>query len=128
MAESMNTKADLVVNGISYMGLNSYGKIMIGDRAFEFYNDRTPNDFIQIPWEEIDRIEADVLFGGKWIPRFAIITKRNGIYRFGASRNTKRLLAKCRDYFPADRIVHARDAIRVSISAIKNIFNKNKTK
>ena len=35
MAESMNTKADVVVNGISYQGLNNYGKIMIGDKAFE---------------------------------------------------------------------------------------------
>ncbi len=124
MAESLNTRADLVVSGISYMGLNNYGKLMVGDKAFEFYNDRNPNDFIQIPWSEIDRIEADLVFGGRWIPRFAIITKQNGTYRFGASRETKRLLAKCRDYFPADKIVRARTATEIAISGIKSIFKK----
>ncbi|MBQ9631931.1 MAG: DUF956 family protein [Lachnospiraceae bacterium] len=124
MAESMNTKADLVVNGISYMGLNNYGKIMVGDKAFEFYNDRDPNDYIQIPWEEIEYIVADLVFGGKWIPRFAIETRQNGTYRFGASRETKRLLSKCRDYFPAERIVRAKSAIGITIDSIRNILHK----
>ena len=124
----MNTKADLVVSGISYMGLNNYGKIMIGDHAFEFYNDRDPNDYIQIPWDEITYIVADVVFGGKWIPRFAIETKQNGTYRFGASKETKRLLAKCRDYFPAERIVRAKSAIAVSVDSIKNIVRGIKSK
>ena len=120
----MNSKADLVVNGISYMGLNNYGKIMIGDKAFEFYNDRDPNDFIQIPWEEINYIVADVVLGGKWIPRFAIETKQNGTYRFGASKNTKRLLAKCRDYFPAEKIVRAKSAIGITIASIKQLVGR----
>ena len=40
MVQSRNTTVDYTVKGISYMGLSAYGKIMVGDRAFEFYNDR----------------------------------------------------------------------------------------
>ena len=124
MAESMNTKADVVVNGISYQGLNNYGKIMVGDKAFEFYNDRDVNDFIQIPWGEINYIVADLVFGGKWIPRIAIETREGYTFRFGASKETKRVLAACREYFPAERIVRARSAIENVKINIGNIFKK----
>ena len=50
MVQSRNTTVDYTVKGISYMGLSAYGKIMVGDRAFEFYNDRNVKDYIQIPW------------------------------------------------------------------------------
>ncbi|HRG31091.1 MAG TPA: DUF956 family protein, partial [Trichococcus flocculiformis] len=53
MVESLNAKVDMVVDGTSYMGLTDYGKIMIGDQAFEFYHHRDPRKFIQIPWEEV---------------------------------------------------------------------------
>ena len=69
MAQSQNTKVDYVVKASSFLGLNSVGKIMIGDKAFEYYNDRNVEDYIQIPWEEIDYISASVLFN-KWIDRF----------------------------------------------------------
>lgn len=123
MADSMNTRADLVVNGISYQGLNSYGKIMVGDKAFEYYNDRDVNDFIQIPWEEIEYIVADLVFGGKWIPRFAIETRQGYTFRFGASKETKKLLAKCRDYLPEERIVRARSAMENVKIGIGNMIS-----
>ncbi len=50
MVQSRNTTVDYTVKGISYMGLSAYGKIMVGNRAFEFYNDRNVKDYIQIPW------------------------------------------------------------------------------
>lgn len=34
------------------------------------------NDYIQIPWEEVDYVIASVMFKGKYIPRFAIQTKK----------------------------------------------------
>lgn len=124
MAESLNTKCDIAVPGISYMGLNSYGKIMVGDKAFEYYNDRDVNDFIQIPWTEIEYIVADLVFGGKWIPRFAIETKNNGTFRFGASRNTKRVLRACREYIPEERIVRARGMMENVVNGLKRLFHK----
>ena len=58
MAQSLNTKLDLTTRGTMFMGLSKYGDVMIGDKAFEFYNERNPEDYIQIPWQEIDHISA----------------------------------------------------------------------
>lgn len=65
MAESMNKTVEYVCNGTSFLGLQNYGKIMVGDKSFEFYDDRNVENYIQIPWEEIDYIVADVAFGGR---------------------------------------------------------------
>ncbi|MFS1260867.1 DUF956 family protein, partial [Enterococcus lactis] len=40
MVQSINTKVDLTINATSYLGIAEYGKIMIGDKGFEFYNER----------------------------------------------------------------------------------------
>ena len=69
MAQSLNTKVDLVMDATSFHGMNNYGKIMIGDRGFEYYNEKKMNDYIQIPWEEVDYVIASVMFKGKYIPR-----------------------------------------------------------
>lgn len=78
MAKSINTKVDLTVDATWFRGIASYGKIMIGDRAFEFYNERNVEDYVQIPWNEVTYVVADVRFGGRYIPRFEIRTKSNG--------------------------------------------------
>ena len=62
MVQSINTKVDLTMAGTSYMGLSDYGKIMIGDKGFEFFNDRDVRKYIQIPWEEVDVVIASVMF------------------------------------------------------------------
>ena len=82
MAQSLNTKVDLVMDATSFHGMNNYGKIMIGDRGFEYYNEKKMNDYIQIPWEEVDYVIASVMFKGKYIPRFAIQTKKSGTFTF----------------------------------------------
>ena len=38
MAQSINTRVDVVVEATSYQGLTNYGKIMVGDKGFEFFN------------------------------------------------------------------------------------------
>ena len=40
MAQSINTRVDVVVEATSYQGLTNYGKIMVGDKGFEFFNTR----------------------------------------------------------------------------------------
>ena len=87
MVQSMNTKVDYTVAATSYLGMANYGKVMIGDKAFEFYNEKNLKDYIQIPWEEIDYVMASVNFKGKWIPRFAIVTKQNGRFTFSTRDN-----------------------------------------
>ena len=65
MAQSQNTKVDFSIKATSLNGLTNYGDVMVGDKAFEFYNEKNKEDFIQIPWEEIDYISASVYFNNR---------------------------------------------------------------
>lgn len=125
MAISLNTKVDLTMQGTSYHGLSNYGKIMIGDKAFEFYNDRNVEDYIQIPWEEVDYIAASVLFN-KYINRFAIFTKENGHYSFSA-KNNKALLKAVNKYIESDRLLRSLSFFQVIKRGIIAIFKKKKS-
>lgn len=119
MVQSLNSKVDLTIDATSYLGIGEYGKIMIGDKAFEFYNDRDINKFIQIPWEEVDFVVASVYFKGKWIPRYAIQTKRNGIYSF-SSKQPKKVLRAIREYVPADHLVRSLTFFQVVKRGLKS--------
>ena len=94
MVESINTKVDLVIDATAFTGLTDYGKIMIGDKGFEFYNARDARKFIQIPWEEVNHVIASVMFKGKWIPLYAIETKKMGCIHF-LLRNRKQFYGPC---------------------------------
>ncbi|MFD2729006.1 DUF956 family protein [Enterococcus camelliae] len=117
MVQSLNSKVDLVKDGTSFTGLNEYGKIMIGDNAFEFYSDRDPKKFIQIPWEEVDYIVASVMLRGKWIPRFALKTKKSGTYTFSA-KDPKKVLRAIREYVDPSKMVRSLGFFEV----LKNSF------
>lgn len=123
MAQSRNAKVDIVVKGTSYVGLNSYGKIMVGDKAFEFYNERNPEDNIQIPWEEVNYVIGSVWFK-KYIVRYAIETKNNGTYSF-SSKQSKDVLRAVRKYVPSEKMVQSLGFFDVLIRNIKSIFHKS---
>ncbi|MCD8020483.1 MAG: DUF956 family protein [Clostridiales bacterium] len=108
MVQSLNTKVDIIMEGTSFSKMNNYGKIMVGDKGFEYYSNRNVNDFIQIPWEEVDYIVASVMFRGKYIPRFALQTKKNGNFTFSAKK-PKELLGVIRHnkYVPSDHMVRS---------------------
>lgn len=106
MVESINTKVEYVTDATSFMGPVSYGKIMIGDRGFEFYDERDVRKFIQIPWDEIDLVVASLVFGGRWIPRFMIKTKRNGEFIF-AAKQAKPTLRAMRNHLDPKQLVRA---------------------
>ena len=82
MAQSQNSSIDLTIKATSFHGLTTYGDVLIGNKAFEFYNEKNPEDYIQIPWDEVDHVAASVMGGGKVISRFAIFTKKNGTSRY----------------------------------------------
>ena len=124
MAQSLNTKVDLTITATSYVGLPTYGKIMIGNKAFEFYNNKNVNDFVQIPWEEIDYISACVIFK-KYITRFAIFTKKNGRYMFSAKDN-KKLLREINKYIPSEKLFKSDSFFKVIKIGIKSIFKGKK--
>ena len=103
MFNSLNTKMDMSCKGTWYRNGPFYGNIMVGDNAFEFYNETKLQDYIQIPWDEITYVVADVYFGGKYIPRFEIRTKRNGKSRFSA-RNSRQTLRAIKARIPRESL------------------------
>ena len=122
MAQSMNTKVDLTIKATSFHSLTVYGDLMIGDKALEFYNERNVEDYIQIPWTEVDRIAAEVVFG-KIITRFAVMTKQNGNYSF-STRDNKKTLRAVREYVPADHMIKSTsffDVIRFGLARLWKI-------
>lgn len=125
MVQSLNTKVDLVIDATAFTGLTDYGQIMIGDRGFEFYHAKDSRKFIQIPWEEVDYVLASVMFKGKWIPRYAIQTKKNGTYTF-ASKEPKRVLRAIREYVDPDHMVQSLSFFDVIKRGILSIGKKKK--
>ena len=55
MVESLNSKADIVEKAVYHHGTGTYGQIMVGNKAFEFYGDNV-NYYLQIPWDEVNKI------------------------------------------------------------------------
>ncbi|WP_080872012.1 DUF956 family protein [Oceanobacillus timonensis] len=123
MVQSINTKVDLVIEATSHTGVSDYGKIMIGDKGFEFFNKRDVRKYIQIPWEEVDYVIASVMFKGKWIPRYAIQTKQNGTFSF-SSKNSKKVLRSIREYVDPNRLVQSLSAVDVMKRNVKHVFKK----
>ncbi|WP_025087059.1 DUF956 family protein [Ligilactobacillus apodemi] len=123
MVQSINTKVDLVMEGTSYMGLTDYGKIMIGDKGFEFFNERDVNKYIQIPWDEVEYVIASVMFKGRWIPRFAIQTKKDGTFSF-AAKDSKKLLSVMQKYVDPKHMVRSLTFFQVMRRNLKRLFKK----
>ena len=124
MIQSLNTKVDLVIDATALTGFTEYGKIMIGDKGFEFYNSRDSRKYIQIPWGDIDKVIASVLFKGKWIPRYAIQTKKNVTYIF-SSKDPKKVLRAVRVYVDPDHMVNSLSFFDVVKRVVKSRFKKS---
>ncbi|MEG2254572.1 MAG: DUF956 family protein [Vagococcus sp.] len=125
MVQSINTKVDLVESATSFLGFTDYGKIMIGDKGFEFFDDRNAKNFIQIPWEEVDCVVTSVMFKGKWIPRFAIKTRKDGTFTF-STKDPKKVLRGIREYINPDKIVKSLSLFQVIKRSVSNLFIKKK--
>ena len=123
MAQSQNSVVDLTIPATSYQALATYGNVMIGNKAFEFYNEKNPEDFIQIPWEQIDHVAGSVMFGGKWIARFAIMTKNDGDFSFSTKDNKKTLRAM-RAYIPEDHLVRSLSFFDVVKRGFLSLFKR----
>lgn len=121
MVQSINTKVDLVTEATSHLGLPEYGKIMIGDKGFEFYNSRNTHKFIQIPWDEVDHVIASVIFKGKWIPRYALQTKHNGNFTF-SSKEPKKVLRVIREHVGPHKMVQSLSFFDVIKRGVKSRF------
>jgi len=121
----MNTKVDLTIKATSYHSLATYGSMMIGDKAVEFYNEKNVEDYVQIPWEEVDHVAASVMFGGKLIPRFAVFTKQNGSFSF-STRDNKKTLRAMRPYVGDQNLVRSLSFFDVIKRGLHNLFHRSK--
>ena len=109
-----STKANFLSGGFS----NKNGNILIGDKSFEFYNARNPEDYIQIPWEEIKRVRAQIFFKDRYIRGFLIDTRKSGSFNFVVKEAGKSLKIM-RDLIGNEKIVRNK-----SILSLKNLFKK----
>lgn len=121
MAQSQNSSVDLAIKATSFQGLTTYGNVMVGNAAFEFYNERNPEDYIQIPWDQVDYVAAEVL-PGKKIARFAIFTKENGHFSF-STRDNKATLRAMRAYVPEDRLQRSPSFADVMKAGAKSLLH-----
>ena len=119
MVQSQNTKVDYTERASSLSGIATYGDVMVGDRAFEFYNERNKEDFIQIPWDEVDYVAAEVLPGNK-IARFAIFTKENGHFDF-STRDNKATLRAMREHLPEDLLQRSPSLLDVLKAGVRSL-------
>ena len=125
MAISMNTKVLYTTKANTLNGMfgNKNGNILVGNNAFEFYNSRNPEDYIQIPWNEIIRVRAQLFFKDKYIRGFFIDTKNAGTYNF-VVKNAGKTLKIMRDFLGNEKSV--RNKPLLSMKNIFNLFKKNK--
>mgnify|MGYP000893873801 CR=1 FL=1 len=120
MAVSLNTKAiyktkaNLFNGGIGFKN----GDILIGDRAFEFYNHQNPESYLQIPWEEIKLVRAHVMFKGKFIRAYYIDTNSSKTFQF-VSKDSGRTLKVMREFIGNEKIVKTEPVI-----SFKKLFRK----
>ncbi|WP_343005845.1 MULTISPECIES: DUF956 family protein [unclassified Collinsella] len=119
MVQSQNTKVDYTERASSLSGVATYGDVMVGDRAFEFYNERNKEDFIQIPWDEVDYVAAEVL-PGKKIARFAIFTKENGHFDF-STRDNKATLRAMREHLPEELLQRSPSLLDVLKAGVRSL-------
>lgn len=118
MAQSQNSTVDLTIRATSFAGLGTYGNVLVGNAAFEFYNERNPEDFIQIPWDEVEHISAEVI--GRKIVRFAIFVKGGNHFSF-STRDNKATLRAVRAYVPEDHMYRSPSFLQVVKAGLLSI-------
>ncbi|RZI48918.1 DUF956 family protein [Lactococcus kimchii] len=126
MVKSLNTRSDFTAKGIAYVGLgNSYGQFMLGDKAFEFFDERNVSNFIQIPWDQIALVQADVSKKGKISRHFTVqLMNRKSRLRF-SSPDSGHILRLIRDQIGNEKVVRAPGFFQ----SLKSAFTfKRKTK
>ena len=110
------TKANCLTGSLG----NKHGDVLVGDKSFEFYNQRNPEDYIQIPWGEIERVRAQMFFRDKYIRGFFIDTKSAGSFNF-VVKNAGKCLKEMREFLGNEKIVRNKPLF----SLIKYLININ---
>ena len=118
--EALNTKAEYTCKGVSYHGLTpSTGNFMLGDKGFEYYNEKNVHDFIQIPWENLEQAGANV--HGRKVSRHFELYTDSGKFLF-SSKESGKILKIIRQYIGNENVIRLRTMIQVIIYRIKKFF------
>ena len=122
MAQSLNKTIEFHTTGVSYLGIGGkVGKFLIGETAFEFYPDMNVENFVQIPWKEIEQIGANV--SGRKISRHFEIYTKESKFLF-ASKDSGKILKIAREHLGNDKIVKLPTLVQMIVAKIKNLFAK----
>lgn len=123
MAQSLNSTVELTTTGVSYLGMGGkVGKFLLGNKGLEFYSDANVEDYIQIPWENIEKIGANVS-RNKVSRHFEVFTDK-GKFLF-ASKDSGKILKVARQHIGNDKIVRMLTLVQVLMKKL-TIFVKKK--
>lgn len=122
MVQSLNSQADFHTKANVLQGFSQkHGRILIGDKAVEFYNDRNPKDYIQIPWQEILQVRAQMYLNDRYIRGFSIDT-RQGLTVNLVVQEAGKALKMMRPYLNENKIV--RHQPKLSFKSIRSWIEK----
>lgn len=123
MAQSLNSTVELTTTGVSYLGMGGKaGKFLLGNKGLEFYSDANVEDYIQIPWENIEKIGANVS-RNKVSRHFEVFTDK-GKFLF-ASKDSGKILKVARQHIGNDKVVRMLTLVQVLMKKL-TIFVKKK--
>ena len=122
MAQSINSTVELTTTGVSYLGMGGkVGKFLLGNKGLEFYSDANVEDYIQIPWENIEKIGANVS-RNKVCRHFEVFTDQ-GKFLF-ASKDSGAILKIARQKLGNDKVVKLPTLLQTIGQKFKNLFAK----
>ena len=123
MAQSLNSIVELTTTGVSYLGMGGkVGKFLLGNKGLEFYSNANVEDYIQIPWENIEKIGANVS-RNKVSRHFEVFTDK-GKFLF-ASKDSGKILKVARQHIGNDKVVRMLTLVQVLMKKL-TIFVKKK--
>ena len=123
MAQSLNSTVELTTTGVSYLGMGGkVGKFLLGNKGLEFYSDANVEDYIQIPWGNIEKIGANVS-RNKVSHHFEVFTDK-GKFLF-ASKDSGKILKVARQHIGNDKVVRMLTLVQVLMKKL-TIFVKKK--
>lgn len=122
MAQSLNSTVELTTTGVSYLGMGGkVGKFLLGNKGLEFYSDANVEDYIQIPWENIKKIGANVS-RNKVSRHFEVFTDK-GKFLF-ASKDSGKILKVARQHIGNDKVVRMLTLVQVLMKKLTGFVKK----
>ena len=122
MAQSINSTVELTTTGISYLGMGGkVGKFLLGNKGLEFYSDANVEDYIQIPWENIEKIGANVS-RNKVSRHFEVFTDK-GKFLF-ASKDSGKILKVARQHIGNDKVIRMLTLVQIIIKRLSRFVKR----